>query len=146
MLIGKSYHQIDEKGRIRIPNKFKTELGNERLIIMQAPNNILKVYPESLATKMFDSLAENVDFTDEEAMNAQSYLAGIAEYADEDKQGRTTLSQDQIAYAKLKKDIVIKGAYNHLEIWDKDLFEETAKNADIHKYLSTLNQRQGSAK
>ena len=43
MLMGEFHHNIDEKGRLIIPSKFRSELG-ERLIITKGLDKCLFVY------------------------------------------------------------------------------------------------------
>ena len=117
MFIGKAYHQIDDKGRIRMPVKFKEQLGPTP-VIMQAPDNVLRVYSYSVAESIFNSLSESADITDLNANDAQTLVSGNSEIVEEDKQGRLLLTKEQIAYAKLVKDIAIVGSINHVEIWD----------------------------
>ena len=143
MFIGKAFHQIDEKGRIRIPAKFKDELGKVP-VIMQAPGNVLRIYPAQVAERIFQKLSEGIEFSDISRSNAQAFLAGNSEYAEEDKQGRTLLTQDHIEYAQLKKDIVIEGAIDHLEICDKERWEERKKATDMSEVYSALNTSRSS--
>ena len=87
MFIGKAYHQIDDKGRIRMPVKFKEQLGPTP-VIMQAPDNVLRVYSYSVAESIFNSLSESADITDLNANDAQTLVSGNSEIVEEDKQGR----------------------------------------------------------
>ena len=40
-----------------------------------------------------------------------------------DMQGRTTIPSSLISYASINKEITIIGASDHIEIWDKDMFD-----------------------
>ncbi len=139
MFIGKVFHQIDEKGRIRIPAKFKDGLGVTPFVIMQAPGNVLRIYPGKVAEEIFKNISEGIDFLDTSRSNAQAFLMSNSEYVEADTQGRTLLSQDQIDFAGLKKDIVISGAYDHLVICDKDRWEEEKRATDMSTVYSVIN-------
>ncbi len=138
MFIGKAFHQIDEKGRIRIPAKFKDELGKVP-VIMQAPGGVLRIYPAKVAEAIFQNIAEGIDFLDTSRSNAQAFLMSNSEYVEEDSQGRTLLSQDNIEFAQLKKEILISGAFDHLVICDKERWEEEKKATDMGTVYNIIN-------
>ncbi|HIP21675.1 MAG TPA: hypothetical protein EYG72_01850 [Candidatus Pacebacteria bacterium] len=46
MLIGEFTHSIDEKGRVSLPSKFKTEMGS-RVILSRGMDKTISVYTES---------------------------------------------------------------------------------------------------
>ena len=46
MLLGEYFHNIDNKGRVIIPSKFRSELG-ERFIITKGSDGCLYGYSES---------------------------------------------------------------------------------------------------
>lgn len=63
MFVGNAKHQIDEKGRIRIPTKFRDELGANPFI-MKGPNSCLCIYPEVTAkTKFLENSAMWISVT-----------------------------------------------------------------------------------
>lgn len=145
MFIGKAFHQIDEKGRIRIPAKFKDELGKVP-VIMQAPGNVLRIYPAKVAESIFQRIASEIDFLDTSRSNAQAFLMSNSEYVEEDTQGRTLLSQDHIEFAQLKKDIVISGAFDHLVICDRERWEEEKKATDMGSVYNIINNGRNAPK
>lgn len=140
MFIGKGFHQIDDKGRIRMPAKFKDELGDDP-VVMQAPNRVLRVYPLAIAEKIFASLSESVEFADTEAGDAQSFLVSNSEYSEVDKQGRILLNKDQITFAELQKEVVIAGAIDHLEIWNKERWEERKEKTNMADVFKALRRK-----
>ena len=63
MLTGEYHHQIDEKGRIRIPAKLKEALGMSP-VITRGSNGCLFVFSKEKAEKMFESSFEVDDLAD----------------------------------------------------------------------------------
>ncbi|MBQ8724487.1 MAG: division/cell wall cluster transcriptional repressor MraZ, partial [Oscillospiraceae bacterium] len=55
-----------------------------------------------------------------------------------DKQGRILLPQELRAFAGLDKDLVIIGANDKAEIWDKAKWDEMNSSIDMNDLLSTM--------
>lgn len=116
MFIGEYSHTLDEKGRITIPKKYHSffALGG---VVTRGLDHCLFFYTrnewENLAIKLASlpfAEGNNRAFT-------RLMLAGAMD-VEMDKQGRITLPEYLRAYSGLKKDIVLAGLYNRLEIWD----------------------------
>lgn len=124
MLAGKYFHQIDEKGRIRIPAKFKEELGNvKRVFVTRGPMKSLFVFTEETAEEIMKSMRNDKLSTSEFSAVRRMFVSsgGVIE---DDQQGRTLLPQDLIAYAQIKKNIVTVGNLDRLEIWSQENWDK----------------------
>ncbi len=141
MFIGKAFHQIDAKGRIRLPAKFKEELGANP-VVMQMPNKSLRVYPKSKAEEILNDLMQRVDFADELGGLAQSTFSSRCEVAEVDTQGRIMLARNHIEVAELTKEVAVVGVVDHLEIWDKSRWDELNNGVDMADMLKVF-RRQG---
>ena len=116
MFLGQFNHQIDEKGRIRIPAKFKSELGDSPYIT-SGTNKCLFVYSQPDFFDKFLSKLTNLDITDTEGVKLARIFAANAVNAEEDKQGRILLPQHLITHAQIGKNLITIGAIDHVEIW-----------------------------
>ena len=65
MLMGEYHHNIDEKGRIIIPSKFRYELG-EKFIVTRGLDGCLFVYPMEEWNNIIDKL-KTLPFTKKDA-------------------------------------------------------------------------------
>lgn len=114
-------HQMDAKGRMRIPAKIKAAFG-DNIIITTGIQGCLYVYPES----KFDEIAAKVsalssyDETDADAAR----ILGDCYQIDEDDQGRFTLPLRLREHAALTKDIVFVGIGSRGELWNADRWNE----------------------
>lgn len=140
MFVGNAKHQIDEKGRIRIPTKFRDELGVNPFI-MKGPNGCLCIYPEVTAKTKFLEKFSNVDISDSEGMRTMRQMFCTATFMEEDKQGRMTIPKDLALYAQLEKDLVTIGTIDHVEIWSEKNFEEYMKDSSFEKSMEYLKGR-----
>lgn len=127
MYFGEYRHQIDEKGRIRIPPKIKQMLGAERLFITRSAstskNKCLIVLPEQDANKIFDLSFGDINVLTDDTKSVR-VMASSGFIAEEDKAGRILLPQRLIEYAGFTKNIVTAGVYNRVEIWDEQAWDE----------------------
>ena len=138
MFMGEYHHNIDDKNRLIIPSKFREGLGND-FIITRGIENCLFVYSKVDWQKITLKL-ETLPFTKKDARNFTRFFLSGAVNAEIDKQGRSSLSQALIEYAKIEKECVIIGVGNRLEIWSKqewDNFFNSAKDnmSDIAENL-----------
>ena len=96
MLIGEYHHNIDEKGRLIIPSKFREEIGKE-FIITRGLDGCLFVYSLGQWNKIVSKL-QTLPFTKKDA--------------------RTFIN-----YANIQKECTIIGVNDRLEVWASDKFD-----------------------
>ena len=102
MLKGEYSHNIDAKGRLIIPAKFRDDLG-EHFVITKGMENCLYVYPEDEWNTFEEKLNALPTTTDKKARAFAYFFQGSATDGDLDKQGRTLIPSVLREYAKLGK-------------------------------------------
>ena len=135
MLKGEYSHNIDPKGRVIIPAKFRDDLG-EHFVITKGMENCLYVYPEDQWNAFEDQLNALPTTTDPKARAFAHFFLGSAADGDLDKQGRTLISPALRTYAKLEKEVVFIGMGKRAEIWDKARWDE--KNAELELSIEDI--------
>ena len=120
MLMGEYHHNIDDKGRLIIPAKFRNELG-ENYIITKGLDKCLFVYSEEEWNKLISKL-KTLPFTNKDARNFTRFFLSGATANEFDRQGRINISSSLVNYANLTKECVIIGANDRLEIWSEELW------------------------
>lgn len=141
MFIGEYRHAIDDKGRLAIPVKFRGDLESGA-IVTRGLDGCLYVYTPAEWQKLADKLAGMPMSQSNSRAFARLMLAGAMDCAI-DKQGRIVLPDYLRAYAGLKKNAVVAGLYNHLELWDEKAWnaykQKTEKDSgDIAEQLGSL--------
>ncbi len=121
MFIGEYRHTIDEKGRLAIPVKFRGDLEHGA-IVTRGLDGCLYVYTASEWQKLADKLAALPMSQSKARAFARLMLAGAMD-VETDKQGRIVLPEYLRKFAGLKKNAVVAGLYNHLEIWDEKTWD-----------------------
>jgi len=125
MFIGEYKYTIDSKKRLALPAKFRKELGKS-VIITKGLENCLIVYPEKEWRVMSDKLGKLPTSQIEARGYARIMLAG-AMAVNLDRLGRALIPDYLKKYASLKKNVVVCGLFNRLEVWDTQKWE-TYKN------------------
>ena len=117
MFIGEYNHTIDDKGRIIIPAKLRNELGNN-FIVTRGLDGCLFIYSSNEWNNIINKY-KNLPDTKEKRNFLRIFLSGatVCEY---DRQGRINISQLLISYACLKRECIIVGVFDRLEIWAKE--------------------------
>ena len=120
MLIGEYRHNIDEKGRLIIPSKFREDIGNS-FVVTRGLDGCLFVYSLIEWEKIVAKL-KRLPFTKKDARTFMRFFLASATICEFDKQGRINLVNSLIEYADLKKECVIIGVNDRLEIWSLDKY------------------------
>ncbi|MDM5316642.1 division/cell wall cluster transcriptional repressor MraZ [Fictibacillus sp. b24] len=122
MFMGEYQHNIDEKGRMIIPSKFREELGTE-FILTRGLDQCVFGYPLS-EWKVIEEKLKSLPFTKKDARAFTRFFFSGAAECQLDKQGRVNIASPLRDYAKLEKDCVVIGVSNRIEIWSKSIWEE----------------------
>ncbi|UZE93046.1 MAG: division/cell wall cluster transcriptional repressor MraZ [Candidatus Nealsonbacteria bacterium] len=129
MFIGEYSYIIDHKKRLSIPSKFRKSLG-KKAVITRGLDNCLVVYPINEWQKVSEKL-ENLPSSKIDARGFSRIILSGAVDVNLDKLGRILIPDYLKKYAGLKKDVVIIGLSNKIEIWDektwKDYRQKTEK-------------------
>ena len=122
MFIGEFQHNLDQKGRIAIPAKFRKDF-EDGLIITRGIDKCLFIYSKNEWNKLAEKLAGlPLAQANSRAFSRLMFSGAIDE--DLDNQGRILIPDYLRNYASLKKQVVVNGLFNRLEIWDKSIWQD----------------------
>ena len=128
MLIGEYEHSLDAKGRLIMPAKLRTDMG-EKFIITKGLDGCLFVFSQNEWSN-FESKLKELPLTNKNARDFVRFFLSGATECEIDKQGRFLLVNTLREYAEITKEVIIIGVGTRLEIWNKDKWK---------KYNSTEN-------
>ncbi len=137
MLIGTYQHNIDSKGRVIMPAKFREELG-EVFYATKGKDNTIMVLSKEGWDKLGESIASKPSAT---TVKLKRFFFSSAVELVPDKQGRVLLSQSLRDYAGIDKDVVINGAGEQVEIWDAKKwaeYNEELSDEDVYDIMGAL--------
>lgn len=122
MFMGEFHHNIDDKARLVLPSKFRYELG-ETFVVTRGLEGCLFVYSKTEWENLVNKL-KKLPFTKKDARAfLRFFLSGAAECTF-DKQGRVAIPSPLASYANLKKECVVIGVNDRLEIWSLEAFDK----------------------
>jgi len=117
MFLGEYKHNLDIKGRMAIPAKFRDKL-TAGAIITRGIDNCLFVF----SNVEWEKLAQKLNALPLAQANSRAFvrlmLAGASD-VEVDAQGRILIPDYLRKYAGLKKETIVAGLYSRIEIWDE---------------------------
>ena len=125
MFLGNYNYTIDEKGRITIPTKLRADLGAE-FILTRGLDGCLALYPRQAWDMIIGKYKQLPNV--QNARNILRFILSSASACSLDKQGRLSISSSLLQYAEIKKECVIIGVDDCLEIWSKEKWEGYLEN------------------
>ena len=136
MFMGEYRHNIDEKGRLIVPAKFREALGKE-FVVTKAIDQCLFVYPLSEWKIIEEKFREANTTTANARKFARFFFAGACN-VEIDKQGRILLPNQLREFADLTKDIVTVGVLNRVEIWNGSKWDENNTFDDMDEIAEQM--------
>ena len=126
MFYGEFAHSIDNKGRLILPSKIR-EVAKanfvEKFYVTRGLDKCLFMFSEE-EWKAVEQKFKTMSFTKTDARKFNRlYFSGAVEVV-ADKQGRILLPAYLKDFAGIKRDVVIIGVSNRVEIWAKDQWQE----------------------
>lgn len=133
MFRGITQLNLDAKGRIAIPTRYRGELVEEcsgHLVVTADPSRCLLVYPQP-AWEPIEQKLNSLSSFNPRTRKLQRLLIGSANDVEMDNAGRILIAPPLRNFAGLSKEVVLVGQGEKFELWD-----ETQWNLQIEDALS----------
>jgi MraZ protein len=137
MFIGEYTYKIDDKKRVSVPPKFRDDL-KKKAVVTRGLDNCLFLY----STEEWQKIAEKISqlpFGQHDGRGFSRIMLSGAMEVEFDSLGRILVPDYLKEYASLKKDVVVAGVYNRIEIWDKSVWENYKSKTE--KELGNIAER-----
>lgn len=128
MLLGEFNHNLDSKNRLTIPAKLRTELG-EKPVLTRGLDNCLFIYPNR-DWQLFMEKLRQLPLGQAKARNFKRFILSGASEIDIDEMGRVLIPESLKKYSDLKKEVVIVGVSDRIELWSKDIWNTYIADAE----------------
>lgn len=125
-LVGTHSYQLDAKGRLSLPTKFRDAFGEGGYMTL-GQDGCLFAFPRE-EWELRSRQVEAHPLTDAHARAYARMFFGNAEHVDLDSQGRMVVPQRLRASAGIGREAVVLGVRDRMEIWDRamwDRYEQT---------------------
>jgi MraZ protein len=130
MFYGEYFHAIDNKGRLILPSKLREAAKAnfiEKFIMTRGLDKCLFMFGEE-EWRATEQKFKAMSFTKQDSRKFNRlFFSGAVEMVP-DKQGRILVPVYLKDGAGIKKDVVIIGISNRIEIWAKDLWQDYYKS------------------
>lgn len=130
MFIGEFSHNLDDKGRLAIPAKFRRELS-KGAVVTKGLDNCLFLYTKTEWGQLAEKLAA-LPFSQSNSRAFSRHMLAGAMDVEIDTQGRAVLPEYLRAFAGLKKNVVLAGLYSRVEIWDEIKWNDYKKATEAN--------------
>jgi MraZ protein len=137
MFIGEYTYKIDEKKRVAVPPKFRDDL-KKKAVVTRGLDNCLFLYSMEEWQKIAEKISQ-LPFGQEDGRGFSRIMLSGAMEVEFDSSGRILVPDYLKDYALLKKDVVVAGLYNRIEIWDKSTWEKYKSSTE--KELGNIAER-----
>ncbi len=122
VLIGEYFQNIDDKGRINIPSKFRRDLGESFVVAKGLDNDsCVSIYPKEEWERFLEPL-KNVPPS--RRRDLQRLIGSMSEECTIDSQGRVVIPPKIRTHAGLEKEIVVVGDTEKVEVWNRKDWED----------------------
>lgn len=142
LLTGEYEHTIDEKGRLFISNKLRSQIDvdehGSNFYLVLGVNGILCLYPEKYFQQIALAVAPGTAAPDEAVVFERMSFA-LASKVELDRQGRLLLSEKLRKRAGLQNSITLIGVRDHIELWNAANWEEYL-NQHMEQYQQQMMQ------
>jgi MraZ protein len=119
MFLGQYRHNIDSKGRLTVPARYRELLTAEGAYITRGFDHNLIVFPEAAFTTIYDRVS-HMSMTDPKTRLLRRLILANAERVEMDRLGRILIPQFLRQAASLEGEAVVVGAGDYFEIWPPD--------------------------
>lgn len=128
MFMGEYKHNIDTKGRMIVPAKFREELG-EVFVVTRGLDKCLFAYPMN-EWKVIEEKLKKLPLTKKDARAFTRFFFSGAIECEVDKQGRINIPPTLRTYAELEKECTVIGVSERIEIWASEKWEEYVEESE----------------
>jgi len=133
-LIGSYAARFDQSGRIKIPEKFRSTIEKEygkELFITSLTDEAVQIYPLSVWEELTGIASEGALHL---KPTVRKFMLRVNRKGIKyriDSKGRILITQSLREKAKLEDEVEIIGLSNHLEIWNKNILDETLEGKPL---------------
>lgn len=138
MFLGEYNLSFTGQGRIVLPFKFRREVKDKELVLSRGLDGCIWGFAKEAWEEEAKRQLE-IPVIEEKGRNFRRYFFSAAEKVSLDEQGRFVIPKILLDYGKLGEEVVVIGAGDHFEIWNKKSWESIVANLDNLKNDQEIN-------
>ena len=129
MFYGQKDLAIDDKSRLVLPSLFRDEFKGPICYASLGMDGCIEVFPEEVYLERAKKITSLNDFDPKARQVKRTFLSNTFS-VQIDSHNRILLPKLLVNKTKAEKKVVVVGMYDHLEIWDSDIFLKNQENAE----------------
>jgi len=118
--------KLDAKGRLVLPSRLKSvlpEASKNSIVIRKGFESNLIIYPLSEFQNIYTRISSLNEFSSEQRKLKRNLFSGISQ-VDLDSNGRFLLARNMLSHCNIKKDVILIGVGNFIELWNPDIYNK----------------------
>ena len=118
--------KLDAKGRLVLPSRLKSvlpEASKNSIVIRKGFESNLIIYPLSEFQNIYTRISSLNEFSSEQRKLKRNLFSGISQ-VDLDSNGRFLLAKNMLSHCNIKKDVILIGVGNFIELWNPDIYNK----------------------
>jgi MraZ protein len=133
-------YSLDAKNRLTVPAKFRAELSGGVVLAKGLERNVDLWVPDAYDAVVQRSL-EGLNPMSSDARRMRLWFSANAFDTELDSAGRVQLPAALIEHAGLRKEVVVTGASESLQVWDRTTWQDF--NSDLTGEIAGITERLG---
>ena len=126
---GQFDYSLDAKNRLNVPAKFRPAFS-DGVVLAKALEPCVAIWAPAAFEAWTASFLANLNPVSRERRALTRYFAGNSWDAELDSAGRVTLGAPLLGHAGISKEVVVVGNLDHLEVWDRDRWQQDQRSLD----------------
>ena len=123
MITGEFHCSLDEKGRLLIPARMRTEISGSMVILTRGVEKCLWLFPPEEWKTFSENLVGSTSLFQEKSRLIQRRMIAPAQEVEFDRTGRIIIAQTLREYSELKKECLVLGLKKYMEIWSVSAYQ-----------------------
>ncbi len=133
MLNGEFHNTADDKSRVLIPSKMRSEIAGNVLVITRGMDNCLWVFTPGEWEKFSKNIMANSTMLNKGTRAFQRRIIAPAQECEIDKSGRIQIpaALRQVVGIAPKKEVLVLGLSHYIEIWDAENYDAYLEESEV---------------
>ncbi len=126
---GQFDYSLDAKNRLNVPAKFRPAFSGG-VVLAKALEPCVAIWAPDVFEEWTGSFLSNLNPVSAERRKLTRYFAGNSWDVELDSAGRVTLNAPLLAHADISKEVVVIGNLDHIEVWDRERWQQDQESLD----------------
>ncbi len=131
-------YSLDQKNRLTVPAKFRTALS-EGVVLAKGVDPCVELWPPKDFDARMEAALAGRNPLSQDARRISAFFSANSQDAELDSAGRVGMPPFLGDHAALGKEVVVIGAGDHLQVWDRRAWADF--NANLASEIGEITER-----